>query len=80
MAANRFAIVSEDEIENLKENAVSKSTKEAAKFGVKLFKAIKSTFPCYLIKCESIHNCSNDRGYSFERNCVLRRRESETLK
>ena len=23
---------------------------------------------------------SNDRGYSFERNCVLRRWESETLK
>ena len=57
-AASRFVTVSEDEIENFKENAVPKSTKEATKFGVKLLKGIKSNFQCYLIKCESIFNCN----------------------
>ncbi|XP_068704068.1 uncharacterized protein KIAA1958-like [Montipora foliosa] len=37
-ASTRFATVSEDEIVNFKEKAVPKSTKEATKFGVKLFK------------------------------------------
>ena len=54
MASSRLATVSEDEIENFKENAVPKSTKEATKFGVKLIKGIKRNFPCYLIKCESM--------------------------
>ena len=57
MAASRFPTVSEDEIENFKENAVPKSIKETTKFGVKLLKGIKSSVPCYLIKCEAIHNC-----------------------
>ena len=47
-ASTRFATVSEDEIANFKENSVPKLTKEAAKFGVKLFKGIKSKFSCFL--------------------------------
>ena len=43
-ASSRFVTVSEDEIENFKENAVPKSTKIATKFGVELFKGIIINF------------------------------------
>ena len=43
-ASSCFVTVSEDEIENFKENAVPKSTKEATKFRVKLFKGIIVNF------------------------------------
>ena len=38
MAASRFVDVSEEEINMMKENAIPKSTKDATKFGVTLFK------------------------------------------
>ena len=46
-ASSRFATldtISENEIANLKENAVPKSIKEATKFGIKLFEGVKSKF------------------------------------
>lgn len=42
--AGRFASVSEDEIKNLKEHAVPKSTKVATKFGVQLSHGVKNQF------------------------------------
>jgi hypothetical protein len=41
MAASRFVKVTDEEISNFKENAVPKSTKEATKFGLKLFRGRK---------------------------------------
>jgi hypothetical protein len=41
MAASRFVEVTDEEISNFKENAVPKSTKEATKFGLKLFRGRK---------------------------------------
>ena len=38
MAASRFAVVTDEEIENIKENSVPTNTKKGTKFGVKLFK------------------------------------------
>ena len=46
-ASSRFATESEDEIANFKEDAVPKLTKEATKFGAKLFKGIKSKFSSF---------------------------------
>ena len=37
MAPSRFVEVTDEEINNFKENAIPKSTKEATKFGLKLF-------------------------------------------
>jgi len=42
--AARFVDVSESEIDQFKENAVPQKTKEATKFGVKLFKGRLITF------------------------------------
>ena len=41
MAASRFVKVTGEEISNFIENAVHQSTKEATKFGLKLFRARK---------------------------------------
>lgn len=38
MAASRFAVVTDEEIEEIKENSVPKNTKKGTKYGVKLFK------------------------------------------
>ena len=38
MAASRFVDVSDEEINLVKENAIPKNTKHAAKFGITLFK------------------------------------------
>ena len=38
MAASRFVDVLEEEINSMKENAIPKSTTDATKFGVTLFK------------------------------------------
>ena len=43
-----------------------------------LMKSISKSFLPSLFVC--VYLMANDRGYSFERNCVLRRWESETLK
>ena len=41
MATSRFVNVTDAEINNFKENATPKSTKDATKFGVKLFQGKK---------------------------------------
>jgi YHS domain-containing protein len=38
MATSRFAVVTDQEIIEIKENAIPKNTKDATKFGVKLFR------------------------------------------
>ena len=48
-ASSRFVTVNEDEIENFKENAVPKSTKEATKFGVKLFRYHSKFSRCFFV-------------------------------
>ena len=40
MAASRFANITEEEINTMKENAIPKTTKEATKFGVTLFRGM----------------------------------------
>ena len=40
---NRFAKISEADIENIKASAIPPKTKEATKYGVKLFKGKKNT-------------------------------------
>lgn len=38
MAASRFANITDEEINEMKENAIPRNTKEATKFGVTLFR------------------------------------------
>ena len=40
MAASRFANITEEEINTMKENAIPKTTKEVTKFGVTLFRGM----------------------------------------
>ena len=42
MAENRFAKISAADIENIKASAILSKTKEATKYGVKLFKGKKN--------------------------------------
>ena len=56
-------------VEMVKENSISRCREEKN----------RAVFPLYTFFCQIILS-SHDRGFSFERNCVLRRWESETLK
>ena len=56
MAASRFAQVSDEEISEMKINAVPKSTQNATKYGVKLFKgkpAFCFEFNYFILKLKS---------------------------
>jgi hypothetical protein len=63
MAASRFVKVTDEEISNFKENAVPKSTKEATKFGLKLFRGRK-------LRCRILLNfISHIKKHRFIQNC-----------
>ena len=56
MAAPRFADVSEEEINTIKENAIPRSTKQATKFGVTLLSS--SVNPGAILPSGTFQNCS----------------------
>ena len=56
MAAPRFADVSEEEINTMKENAIPRSTKQATKFGVTLLSS--GVNPGAILPSGTFQNCS----------------------
>jgi hypothetical protein len=48
--AARFAIVTEEEIAQIKENSIPKKTKEATKYGVKIFQGKILNFTCFYLE------------------------------
>ena len=57
--AARFFDVSESQVEQFKENAVPQTTKDATKFGVKLFKGKLVNFPSRNIYFQNRKVCSH---------------------
>jgi GTP:adenosylcobinamide-phosphate guanylyltransferase len=63
MAASCFVKVTDEEISNFKENAVPKSTKEAIKCGLKLFRGRK-------LSCRNLLNfISHKTSFYFKLTC-----------
>ena len=46
MASSRFAIVTQDEIEQIKSDSIPQKTKDATKYGVKIFQGKHLFFNC----------------------------------
>ena len=68
---NRFAKISEADIENIKATAIPSKTKEATKYGVKLFKVRRTPFTCIQQFTLQIKTCKNseerhNKIYIFE--------------
>ena len=59
MAENQFAKISAADIENIKASAIPSKTKEATKYGVKLFKGTKNPLTCIQQFILPIRTCKN---------------------
>ena len=56
-ASSRFANVSDEEIRKIKVNVVPKSTQNATKYGVRLFKGKSLSFASLTILFSNLTNC-----------------------